>query len=70
MSKTITPLHAACLRLGGLKRTGTPQQVAEAERVVATLRLERYIEEALDADVDFRTRRALARKLLDDGGAK
>lgn len=69
MSKTITPLHAACLRLGGLKRTGTAEQVAEAERVVAALRLEKYIDEALDADVDFHTRRRLARK-LSGGGAK
>lgn len=69
MSKTISPLHAACLRLGGLKRTGTPEQVREAEQVVATLRLERYIDEAIAADVDAGTRRRLAEMLI-AGGAQ
>jgi hypothetical protein len=65
MTTATSPLRAAGMRLGGLKRTGTPEQIREAEHVVATLWLERYIDEAIAAEVDAATRKKLAKKLIE-----
>ena len=64
-----SPLHAAGMRLSGLKRFGTPEQIAQAEADVAALRLERYIDEALAKGVDRPTRQRLAMALV-TGGAE
>lgn len=69
MSKSTSPLQAAGMRLGGLKRTGTPEQIRDAEHAVAALWLERYIQEAVDRGLDAPTRRRLA-KMLMAGGAQ
>ncbi len=69
MSKAKSPLHAAGMHLAGVKRLGTPEQIAHAEHAVAALWLERHIEEAIAKGVDGPTRRRLA-KMLIAGGAQ
>lgn len=67
MSKAKSSLHAAGMRLGGLKRTGTPEQIAEAEHAVAALWLERHIDEAIAKGLDTPIRRELAQRLIAGG---
>ena len=69
LSKAKTPLHAAGMRLAGVKRFGTPQQIKYAEHAVAALWLERHIEQAIAKGVDVSARRRLA-KMLIAGGAQ
>ena len=59
----------AGMRLSGMQRLGTPEQIAQAEADLASAYLERYIHNAIDKDVDAPTRRRLA-KMLIAGGAK
>ena len=64
-----SPLHKAGMRLTGLKRFGTPEQIAQAEADLAALWLERYIDEAIAKGVDRPTRQRLAMALV-TGGAE
>jgi hypothetical protein len=64
LTRAKTPLHEAGMRLSGAKRFGTPEQVAEAEREVAALWLERYVQEAIAKGVDRATRHRLAKWLI------
>jgi hypothetical protein len=64
MSTATSPLRVAGQRLGGLKRVGTPEQIKEAEHVVATLWLERYIADTIAAGVPAATRNKAAQRLL------
>ncbi|WP_420451566.1 hypothetical protein [Ilumatobacter sp.] len=59
-----SPLQTAGMRLAGLKRTGSREQIREAEHVLATLWLERYIEEAIAVDLNRASRRRLAKYLM------
>ncbi len=59
-----SPLHAAGMRLTGLKRFGTPEQIAQAEADLAALWLERYVDEAIAKGVDRPTRQRLAMTLV------
>lgn len=62
-------LHAAGMHLAGVKRFGTPEQIAQAERDLATVYLERYVENAIAKGVDGATRRQIAKTLI-AGGAQ
>lgn len=62
--KARTALAAAGMRLSGLKQFGTPEQIAEAERELATAYLERDIERANAVGVDRLTRQRLAKVLI------
>jgi hypothetical protein len=62
------PVRLAGNRYGGLLRTGTPEQQREAKQHLESLRLERAINEALQADLNVAARRRLAKLLT--GGAK
>lgn len=64
MSATKTALERAGQHLSGVKLTGDPQKIAEAERGLAVAYLERDIERALAVDVDAATRRRLAKFLI------
>ncbi len=64
---TITdPVRLAGNRYGGLLRTGTPEQQHEAKQHLESLRLERAINEAIQAGLNDAARRRLA-KLLTGG---
>lgn len=63
MSKSKSPVHAAGMHLAGVRRMGTPEQIAQAEADLATAYLERYIDRAIADGVDPATRRRLARRL-------
>ncbi len=52
------------MHLSGVKRFGTPQQVADAERELAALWLEKYVHEAIAKGVDRPTRHRLAKTLI------
>lgn len=67
LSKAASPLHAAGMRLSGMKLSGTPEQIAEAERDLAVLYLERDIERANAVGVDRLTRQCLAKTLIAGG---
>lgn len=60
-------MHAAGMRLSGMKQFGTPEQVQQAERDLATAYLERDIERANAVGVDRPTRQRLAKALLAGG---
>ncbi len=69
LSKAKSPLHAAGMHLAGVKRLGTPEQIAHAERDLATVYLERYVERAIATGVAGLTRRRIAKTLI-AGGAQ
>jgi hypothetical protein len=50
--------------LSGMMRMGTAEQIAQAEADLATAYLERYVDNAIDKNVDAATRRRLAKKLI------
>ena len=52
------------MHLSGVKLNGTAEQVAQAEADLATAYLERYVDNAIDKNVDAATRRRLAKKLI------
>lgn len=52
------------MHLSGVKLTGDPEKIAEAERRLAVAYLERDIERAVAADVDATERRRLAKWLV------
>lgn len=62
-------VQRAGMRLSGMQRLGTPEQIAQAEADLAAAYLERYIDNAIDKEVDALTRRRLA-KMLTAGGAQ
>ena len=62
-------VQRAGMRLSGMQRLGTPEQIAQAEADLAAAYLERYIDNAIDKEVDEPTRRRLA-KMLVAGGAR
>ncbi len=55
------------MHLAGVKRMGTPEQIAKAEHAVAALWLKRHIEEAIAKGVDRPTRQRLAKMLIAGG---
>lgn len=59
-----TAVQRAAQRMTGLKRLGTPEDVAQAEADLAEAYLERYVERAIADGVDNPTRRRLAKKLI------
>jgi hypothetical protein len=59
-----TEVQRAAQRMTGLKRLGTPEDVAQAEADLAEAYLERYVERAIADGVDTRTRRRLAQMLI------
>ncbi len=67
LSTAKSPIHAAGMHLSGMKRFGTPEQVAQAEQAVAVLWLELYIERAIAKGVDRPTRQRLAKMLIGGG---
>jgi hypothetical protein len=62
--KAASAVHAAGMRLSGMKQFGTPEQVRQAERDLATAYLERDIERANAVGVDRPTRQRLAKDLI------
>ena len=68
MKTELNAVQRAGMRLSGMQRLGTPEQIAQAEADLAAAYLERYIDNAIDKEVDFPTRRRLA-KMLVAGGA-
>ena len=66
-SRAKSPLHAAGMHLSGVKRFGTAEQIAQAERDLAAAYLERYIERAIAVGVDRLTRQRLAKTLIAGG---
>jgi hypothetical protein len=62
--KATSAVHAAGMRLSGMKQFGTPEQIAQAERDLATAYLERDIERANAVGVDRPTRQRLAKALI------
>lgn len=50
-------------RLAGMMRLGTEAQIREAEADLAAAYLDRWIDNAIEKEVDANTRRRLARKL-------
>jgi hypothetical protein len=62
-----SPVHAAGMRLSGMKQYGTPEQIAQAERDLAVAYLERDIERANAVGVDRLTRQRLAKTLIAGG---
>lgn len=64
LSTAASPLHAAGMRLSGMKLNGTPEQIAEAERDLAVAYLERDIARANAVGVDRLTRARLAKNLI------
>lgn len=69
LSRSTSAVHAAGMRLSGMKQFGTAEQIAEAERDLAVAYLERDIERANAAGVDRLTRQRLAKTLI-AGGAQ
>lgn len=57
------------MRLSGMQRLGTPEQIAQAERDLAVAYLERYVENAIAKGVDGAARRQIAKTLI-AGGAQ
>ncbi|MCU1391089.1 MAG: hypothetical protein JWL72_4427 [Ilumatobacteraceae bacterium] len=66
----MNPVRRAGQTYSGMLRMGTAEQIAKAEAELAAAYLERYVDNAIDKNVDVATRRRLAKKLIAGGDQK